>query len=330
MECINIIPSEIEIGKKAQLIAYNSKIIIEGNTIDDAINSALAPIYSKDYYQCTPEFNPLTIEAQKTIAFEIFKDIGNPDWIIIPMGNGGCIFSIWKGFTELKRLDFIEKLPKLVGVQSEVCAPIVEEFFHKEGRTFEEKNILQSKARSIMVKNPLYREAAIRAINESKGTALAIPENLMLTSIGDLARYEGIFAEPASALTIGALTTLIQHYNMKPDEVVVCLITGSGLKAPYVLEALSTKAKTIGMGGILSTKLKILSQIFISDKKGIHGAKLKDIIGSVSLPAIYQHLKELESKKLIERKKEGKKVYYFITEEGKKVLDAMDVLITLL
>ncbi|MFX1338442.1 MAG: winged helix-turn-helix transcriptional regulator [Promethearchaeota archaeon] len=54
------------------------------------------------------------------------------------------------------------------------------------------------------------------------------------------------------------------------------------------------------------------------------------MIGSVSLPAIYQHLKELELKKLIHRKKEGKKVLYFITEEGKKVLDAMDVLITLL
>ena len=330
MECINIIPSEIEIGKRAQLIAYNSKIIIEGNTIDDAINSALAPIYTKDYYQCTPEFNPLTIEAQKTIAFEIFKDMGVPDWIIVPMGNGGCLVSIWKGFSELKESGCIEKLPKLVGVQSEVCAPIVEEYLHKEVGTFEENDILQSKARSIMVKKPLYHSAAIRAINESKGTAIAMPENLILSSIGDLARYEGIFAEPASALTIGALTTLIQHYKMKQDDSVVCLITGSGLKAPYVLEALSSKAKTAGMGGILSTKLKILSQISISDKKGIHGTKLKEIIGSVSLPAIYQHLKELESKKLIHRKKEGKKVIYFITEEGKKVLDAMDVLITLL
>ncbi|TFG29971.1 MAG: threonine synthase [Promethearchaeota archaeon] len=330
MECINIIPSDIEIGKKAQLIAYNSKIITEGNTIDDAINLALAPKYGKDYYQCTPEFNPLTIEAQKTIAFEIFEEIGVPDWVIIPVGNGGCLVSIWKGFSELKESDFIENLPKLVGVQSEVCAPIVEEFLHKKVETFVEHDILQSKARSIMVKKPLYHSTAIRAINESKGTAIALTENLMLSSLGDLARYEGIFAEPASALTIGVLTTLIQHHKMKQDDNVVCLITGSGLKAPYVLEALSSKAKTAGMGGILSTKLKILSQISISDKKGIHGTKLKDIIGSVSLPAIYQHLKELESKKLIYRKKEGKKVIYFITEEGKKVLDAMDVLITLL
>ena len=117
---------------------------------------------------------------------------------------------------------------------------------------------------------------------------------------------------------------------MGRDDRIACLITGSGLKAPYVLEALSTKAKTAGMGGILSTKLKILSQISISNGKGIHGTKLKKIIGSVSLPAIYQHLKELEAKNLITRKKEGKKVIYFITEQGQKVLEAMDILITLL
>jgi threonine synthase len=330
MECINIIPNEIDIGKKAQLIAYNSKIIIDGDTIDDIIHYALDSKYQEDYYQCTPEYNPLTIEAQKTIAFEIFFDIGAPDWIVIPMGSGGCLISVWKGFQELKNAGLINILPKIVGVQSDVCAPIVNRYHYKNVKESDEEDVIQSKASSIMVKNPLYLMEAIKAINESKGTTLAISENLMLTSVGDLARYEGIFAEPASALTLGALTTLIQHYKMRPDDRVVCLITGSGLKAPYVLEALSLKAKTAGMGGILSTKLKILSQISVSNNKGIHGSKLKEIIGSVSLPAIYQHLKELESKKLIYRKKEGKKVLYFITEQGKKVLEAMDILITLL
>ena len=129
-----------------KLIAYNSKIITEGNIIDDAIKSALAPKYIKDYYQCTPEFNPLTIEAQKTIAFEIFKDIGVPNWIIVPMGNGGCLVSIWKGFSELKESGCIENLPKLVRVQSELCAPIVEEFLHKEVGTLEETDILKVEA----------------------------------------------------------------------------------------------------------------------------------------------------------------------------------------
>ncbi|TFG01295.1 MAG: pyridoxal-phosphate dependent enzyme [Promethearchaeota archaeon] len=330
MECINLVPKDIDIGKKAQLIAYNSKILIKGDTVDDTIPHALDSEYKNEYYQCTPEFNPLTIEAQKTIAYEIFMEIGLPDWIIVPMGNGGCLVSIAKGFSELKQSGLIKSLPKIVGVQSDACAPIIKNFTHDSSLNLKIEEILQSKAKSIMVKNPIYESLAIDFINESNGTALAIPETLMLSSVSDLARYEGIFAEPASALTLSALTTLIEHHGMNRDDRVVCLITGSGLKAPYVLEALSSKAKTAGMGGILSTKLKILSQISISNSKGIHGTKLKKIIGSVSLPAIYQHLKELEAKNLITRKKEGKKVIYFITEQGQKVLEAMDILITLL
>ena len=70
-----------------------------------------------------------------------------------------------------------------------------------------------------------------------------------------------------------------------------------------------------------------VSKYFLADDTD---SKLKEIIGSISLPAIYQHLKELESKSLINRKKEGKIVYYSITKKGRKVLDALDILITLL
>ena len=76
--------------------------------------------------------------------------------------------------------------------------------------------------------------------------------------------------------------------------------------------------------------MKILSQISLSKNNGIDGTKIREIIGSIKRAAVYQHLKELESKKLIFRKKEGKNVLYFITDNGRKVLDALDVLITLL
>ncbi|MFW9827315.1 MAG: winged helix-turn-helix transcriptional regulator, partial [Candidatus Thorarchaeota archaeon] len=113
-------------------------------------------------------------------------------------------------------------------------------------------------------------------------------------------------------------------------EPIICIITGSGLKAPYVLETISSQTRTTGKGSIIITKLKILSQISLASIKGISGTKIQEIMGSITLAAVYQHLKELESKKLITRKKEGKNVLYYITETGKKVLDALDVLITLL
>ncbi len=330
MGCLNIIPEEVDVGKKAQMIAYNSKILARGKTVDDALEEALKEKYMKKYYQCTPEFNPLTLEGEKTIAHEIFIQIGLPDWVIIPMGSGGLLISIWKGFKELLELDLITEMPKLVGVQSQACAPIVNSFHENDLNYKKNPLTLKSQALGIMVKKPIYQNLVVKALKENRGVALAIPENLILTSEAELARNEGIFAEPASVLTIAALRMLIQEGTIHEDDKVACLITGSGLKTPHVLEALSSRTKTAGFGGILSTKLKILSQISLSNQTGIYGAKLKEVMGTISLPAIYQHLKELESKNLIYRKKKGKNVYYFISEKGQKVLEALEILINLL
>ena len=329
MDCVNIIPKEIDVGKKAQMIVYNSKILIEGDTVDDAIEASLSQNY-ENYYQGTPEYNPLTIEAQKTIAYEILKEMEKPECIIVPMGSGGLLISLWKGYKDLKEAGVIEEIPRFIGVQSELISPIVNDFNQSQDQRGKKMDFIKTCALGILVKKPIYLKETIHAIKDSKGIALSIPENLIISSSEDLARNEGIFAEPSSALTIAALNILVQREEINLDENITCIITGSGLKTSHVLEAITTRAKTAGTGGILSTKLKILSQISISDKKGIHGSRLKEIIGSISLAAIYQHLKELELKNLIKRKKEGKMVFYFITEKGKQVLDALDVLITLL
>ncbi|MCK4688537.1 MAG: pyridoxal-phosphate dependent enzyme [Candidatus Lokiarchaeota archaeon] len=330
MECLNIIPEKIDVGKKAQMIAYNSNLKIIGDTVDDAIDYILEQKDLTEYYQCTPELNPLTLEAQKTIAYEIINQIGKPDLVIIPMGSGELLVSLWKGFNELINAGVISNIPKLVGVQSQVSSPIVNEFLEFEDNNPTNKEIHNSLALGILVKNPLYKELAIKCIKESKGTGIAVPEDLILTSIDELIRNEGIFAEPASALAFGAIRILQQKKIFKAQEKIVCLITASGLKAPYVLEAISSQTKTTGKGSIIITKLKILSQISLTSIKGITGTKIKETMESITLAAIYQHLKELETKGLISRKKEGKKVLYFITDSGKKVLDALDVLITLL
>ncbi|MEJ2250884.1 MAG: pyridoxal-phosphate dependent enzyme [Candidatus Lokiarchaeota archaeon] len=318
MECLNIIPKNIDIGKKAQMIAYNSELQEIGDTVDDAISEADKPSYIGKFYQATPELNPLTLEAQKTIVFEIIKQIGAIDWIIIPMGSGGLLVSIWKGLKELFEAKIIEELPKLVGVQSKVLSPIVNGFKNIDKAEQKSKSF-KSYASGIIVKDPKFKDLAIKAINESKGKAISIPENLMLTSTEELARNEGLLVEPASALTLAGLTLLQQNNEIERNEKIVSLITGSGLKTPYVLEAISSRTKTAGMG-ILSTKLKILSHISVASEKGIYGSKIKEMLGKISLPAVYQHLKELESNSLIQRKKEGKTVLYTITKKGKKVL----------
>jgi len=329
IECLNIIPIEIDTGKRAQMIAYNSRIEIMGDLVDETIIHALEPKYNI-FYQSTPEYNPLTIEAQKTMAFEIYLQKGLPDWVLIPMGSGELLVSLWKGFNELKESEIIEQIPKLVGVQSEFSSPIVNAFFGKKQEKLAKQKNSKSYALGVLVKEPLYKELAIRFVKESKGTVIAIPESMILNSIDELIRNEGIFAEPSSALTLAAVHILNKEEKFDSDDKIVCLITGSGLKAPYVLEAISSQTKTTGKGSIIITKLKILSQISLTSISGISGTKIQEIIGNISLAAIYQHLKKLEENGLIFRKKEGKIVLYFITNKGKKVLDALDILITLL
>ncbi|MFX0104895.1 MAG: pyridoxal-phosphate dependent enzyme, partial [Candidatus Hodarchaeota archaeon] len=238
------------------------------------------------------------------------------------------LVSLWKGFNELQRANIIENIPKLVGVQSEIFSPIVNEFLNISKTKFQKPD--KSLALGILVKKPIYKDLAVKYIRESEGTVMAIPEDVILGSIDELIRNEGIFAEPASALTIAATQSLHQKDKFDANEKIVCIVTGSGLKVPYVLEAISSQTKTTGKGSIIITKLKILSQISLSSIKGITGTKIKETMGVISLAAIYQHLKELETKGLIFRKKEGKNVLYFITDSGNKVLDALDVLITLL
>ncbi len=330
IECFNVIPKEIDAGKKAQIIAYDSELTIEGETVDDAIDYVLKNKNFEDYYQCTPELNPLTLEAQKTIAYEIINQIDNPNWIIVPMGSGELLVSLWKGFNELKQIKIIDNIPRFIGVQSESLSPIVNEFLNEEAFKFDKEKAFKSMALGILVKNPIYKDLAIKCIKESEGTVIAVPEDLILSSVEELIRSEGIFAEPSSALTLAAVQLIDQKSLFELNDNIVCLITGSGLKAPYILEAISSQTKTTGKGSIIITKLKILSQISLSSIKGITGTDMKEIMENISLAAIYQHLKELETKGLITRKKEGKNVLYFITDSGKRVLDALDVLITLL
>jgi len=329
MKCVNLIPSKIDMGKKAQMIAYNSEILVKGEFVNETIKYALDKKY-EDYYQATPIYNPLTIEAQKTISFEIWKQRGVPDWIIIPMGSGELLVSIGKGFLELEASEIIDHSPKLIGVQSSVSSPIVNEFFNKKKSEINKNSVQEPHALGILDQKPLYKKLAIKLIKESQGTVIAIPEDLIVSSVDELVRNEGIFAEPSSALTLAAVHELNDKHLFDGKDQIVCLITGSGLKAPYILEAISSQTTTSGKGSIIITKLKILSQISLSSIKGISGTKIKNLIGSISLAAIYQHLYDLESKGLIYRKKEGKNVLYFISDTGKRILDALDILLTLI
>ena len=318
INCHIITPKTVDMGKLAQMLVYDAIIEEHGETVDESIRRAELLAEETGWYQATPELNPLVIEAQKTIAFEVAEQFGVPDWFIVSMGSGGTAYSVWKGFEELYKLDKINMLPKILGVQAEGCSPIVNAYLKVDGKS--EKPFTH--AIGILVANPLQKELALNAIKSSKGLALSVSDQEIFAAEQSIARLEGIFAEPASSGTIAALKKAREKSIIDRDESVICLITGSGLKATDVLQALSKKRKSAMLGAEFSTKEKILRLLSKRDRYGYE--IWKDLGKTMTRSAIYQHLNELCSRGLLASYIEEDKKYFRITDRGRRVLKAID------
>jgi threonine synthase len=316
--CHVLVPKIVDVGKLAQMIAYDAVIEESGDIVDDSIRKAAALAKETGWYQATAELNPLVVEAQKTISYEINEQFAVPDWVIVSMGSGGTIYSLWKGFKELKQLGLTDSLPRMVGVQTEGCAPIVSEL---KGQSSSKSCSPSTRALAILVGEPLQSELAIKAIQESNGLALTVSDPEILASELLVAKLEGVFAEPASSAAVAALQKL-KVEQIPNDASVVCLITGSGLKATDVLQALTKKQKAAGLGLAVSTKQKILK---ILSEKDTYGYDLWKQLGQImTRAAVYQHLNELADRGLVVGYEENGKKFFRITERGKKVLAAFD------
>jgi threonine synthase len=318
--CHVIVPEVVDVGKLAQMLAYDAIIEKFGEILDDSIRKAATLAEETGWYQATAELNPLVVEAQKTISYEICEQFGVPEWIVVSMGSGGTIYSLWKGFKELKQLGIAASLPKIVGVQPEGCATIVNAF--TTGASKPKISKPSTRALAILVAEPLQGELATKAIRESGGLALTVSDAEILAAELQIAKLEGVFAEPASSATIAALKKIAEKSEIPCDSSVVCLITGSGLKATDVLQALSKKQKTAVLGLEISTKEKILR---ILSKKDTYGYDLWKKLGkTMTRAAIYQHLNELSEKGLIVAYEKNGKKFFRVVERGKKALAAID------
>ncbi|PVX26907.1 MAG: threonine synthase [Candidatus Bathyarchaeum sp.] len=327
LNCHVVVPKMVDVGKLAQMMIYDAVIEEHGETVDESNFRAESLAKETGWYQATADFNPLTVEAEKTISFEVVEQFGVPDCFVVSMGSGGTIYSLWKGFKELHALGKIDRLPRMIGVQASGCAPIVEALKTNELAPIDVCEPY-THALGIFVRNPVNGNNAVRAITESGGTAVSVPDSDIFAAEQEIARLEGIFAEPSSSATTAALKKLVKHGEVKRDESVVCLITGSGLKATDVLQALAKKRKAAGVGLELSTKEKILRILCHEDAYGYD--LWKKIGKTMTRAAIYQHLNELSKRGAVTSyKKEGRK-YFRITERGRRVLGAMDELKMLL
>jgi len=311
----------------AQMMVYDAQITEAEEAVEVAIERARVLESEMGWYQGTSELNPLSMEGMKTISYEIAEQGEVPDWVVVAMGSGVTISALWKGFKELRTLGLAEELPRLIGVQAAGCAPIASAF--EEG-SYEPliTHRWDTEASAIRVAEPIYGEIALRAVREPGGLAVMVTDEGMLEAGREIARLEGIFPEAASAATVACLGKLLEERKIDPGDRVACIITSSGLKSDDILQSLTKRRKSQGLGSMLTTKEKILRHISGGETYGYEA--WKTVGKGMTMGAVYQHIADLESRGLVSSTVRGKRKYYEVTETGRRVLAALDELQVLL
>jgi len=236
IECIVLIPSgKVAFGKLTQAIIHGAKVIqIRGN-FDEALKIVRKICLSYPIYLLN-SLNPFRLEGQKTAAFEIRDQLDGkiPDKIVVPVGNAGNISAIWKGFTELRRLGLTDEAPQMIGVQAEGAAPIADSL-KKRLSEVRFVNNPETVATAIRIGSPVNWKKAVQAVKESNGLVEKVSDAEILEAQRLLAQREGLFVEPASAASIAGLIKLVRKGVIDKDELVVCILTGHGLKDPNIV-----------------------------------------------------------------------------------------------
>ena len=214
---------EVAMGKLAQAMAYGARVLMVNGNFDSALNLV------RDYTETHPvtlvnSLNPHRLEGQKTAAFEIVDTLGGaPDYVFIPVGNAGNITAYWKGFKEYRQVGRSEVLPAMMGFQAEGAAPIV------RGAPVANPQTIAS---AIRIGNPASWQGALDARDESGGAIDMVSDDEILEAYRLIASQEGIFCEPASAVSFAGLAKMHKEGLNLSGHRVVCILTGNGLKDP--------------------------------------------------------------------------------------------------
>ncbi len=240
LETVIFVPRNAPRAKIAQLLLFGARVLqVEGN-YDEAFDLCVRAAEQWGWYNRSTALNPYLGEGKKTAALEICEQLNwqVPDVVIVPVGDGCIIQGMWKGFRDFYQLGFIERLPRLIGVQAEGSAPLVRAW--EQGSDIAEAVRPRTLADSIAVGIPRDQVKALRAVRESGGKFIAVKDEEILQAVQLLARKSGIMAEPAAAAALAGLKSLVEQGELHEGEQVLLQVTGNGLKdIDGVLQAVS-------------------------------------------------------------------------------------------
>jgi threonine synthase len=230
LECVVVLPAgKIAVGKLLQALMFGARVVAVRGNFDEALRVVRALSEQEEHpITLVNSVNPYRLEGQKTAAFEIVDDLGRaPDVLAIPVGNAGNISAYWRGFREYAAAGHAASTPAMWGFQAAGAAPLV------AGHPIDDPETI---ATAIRIGNPASWDLATDARDASGGRIGAVTDDEILAAYREVARLEGVFCEPSSAASVAGVTKAARAGELDPEALVVCVLTGNGLKDPTTAE----------------------------------------------------------------------------------------------
>jgi threonine synthase len=238
MEAHVFMPADTPTANQIEARQDGAQLTLVDGLISDCGRLIAEKKAAEGWFDVSTLKEPYRVEGKKTMGYEIAEQLGwkLPDVIIYPTGGGTGLIGMWKAFTEMEELGWIDrKRPRMVAVQASGCAPIVRAFAAGSETAVPWHNA-HTVASGLRVPQAVADFLMLRALRDSDGTAVSVSDEQMLAEIPLVGRAEGIFFCPEGAACVAALRQLTQQGWIKPADETVIFNTASGLKYLDVLE----------------------------------------------------------------------------------------------
>ncbi len=226
-------PADLEPEKLVATAIFGPRIFAVEGSYDDCSRLTVELSFELDWAFVNVSLRSYYAEGSKTLGFEVAEQLGwrLPDAVVTPVASGSMFTKVQQAFEELRAVGLVadERRPRFYGGQAEGCSPVAHAFATGEKLKPVRPNTI---ARSLAIGNPADGELAVSAARASSGAVYAVREDEIADNVALLAETTGIFGETAPGVTLGALREAVRRGELGPDDSVVLLVTGDGLKTP--------------------------------------------------------------------------------------------------
>jgi threonine synthase len=228
IQCDIYVPGHTSEAKVVQTRTYGSRVVKVAGTREETATAAQDAAAATGRFYASHNWHPLFIEGVKTVAYEIWEQLGYraPDNVIAPAGFGSNVLGLYRGFTELLARGQVDRIPRIFAAQAANCPGIYSAW---TGSGVVEPS--PTVAEGIATVRPVRLAEILLALKESQGQAVAVTEEAIVAAIRELGRNLGLYVEPTAAVSAAALSQLAHSGEIRQGEVTVALLTGNGLKA---------------------------------------------------------------------------------------------------